>query len=326
MNPFAHTDTHTEVIRRLDLSKVPQGSIRRFWLHLISDGMGLPVYIPVIVARGRKDGPVLGITAAIRGNEINGIPLIQRFFQEVSLDNLAGTVIGVPVINIPSLLIKERNFIDGTDLNRVMPGRADGSNSQVYAFRLVDRIIRYFDYLLDLHTASFGRVNAHYIRADMDDPICREMAILQNAQVIVHNLPSDGSLRGAADSLGIYAITLEVGSPHTFHKGFLRSGLTGIYNLLCQLQMTEGAIELPESRPYICKNSYWIYSDSGGILTVAPNVGELVYAGETIATLRNIFGDVIKEYTAPENGIVIGKSVDPINQTGGRIIHLGVLE
>ncbi len=326
MDPItSQSELPLEVIRRLDINKVPKGTIQRFWLSVIADGMGKPVHVPVIIARGNLDGPVLGVTAAVRGNEINGIPVIQRLFREIQLDQLRGVLVGVPVMNMPSLLLRQRAFIDGADLNRVMPGREGGTVSQVYAYRIVDRIIRYFDYLLDLHTASFGRVNAHYIRADMDDPICRQMALLQNAQVIVHNLANDGSLRGAADSLGIYGITLEVGSPHTFQKGFIRSGLTGIHNLMHYLDMIPGEIEKPEHEPYICKSSYWLYSDSGGILTVTPNIGDMIYKGEAIATLRNIFGDVTKTYYAPEDGIVIGRSIDPINQTGGRILHLGIL-
>lgn len=314
------------MIRRLDLARVAPGTIQRFWLALMADGMGRPVHVPVIVARGKHDGPVLGVTAAVRGNEINGIPVIQRLFREIPIAELRGVLVGIPVMNMPSLLLRQRTFIDGADLNRVMPGREGGTVSQVYAYRIVDRIIRYFDYLLDLHTASFGRVNAHYIRADLDDPVVKQMALLQNAQIIVHNLANDGSLRGAADSLGIYGITLEVGSPHTFQKGFIRSGLTGIHNLMHHLEMTPGEIEKPEHEPKICKNSTWLYSDSGGILTVSPNVGDMIFRGEPIATLRNIFGDITKTYYAPDDGIVIGKSIDPINQTGGRILHLGIVE
>jgi uncharacterized protein len=195
----------------------------------------------------------------------------------------------------------------------------------VYAHRLVDRVIRHFDYLIDLHTASFGRVNSYYIRADMKDEVTREMAILQNAQIVVHNPPSDGTLRGAADALGVHAVTLEVGDPNTFQKGVIRSGLTGIHNLLVHLEMTAGHIEEPVSPPLICERSFWMYTDTGGILSVLPQVTAAVQAGEHIATLRDIFGNQLREYEAPESGIVIGKSVNPINQTGGRVIHLGIL-
>jgi predicted deacylase len=286
----------------------------------------MPIHLPILVARGHEEGPVLGLTAAIHGNELNGIPVIQRLFKELKIEQLRGTIVGVPVVNIPSLLRHRRRFIDGTDLNHIMPGREDGNVSEVYAYRIVNRIIRHFDYLVDLHTASFGRVNSYYIRADMKEPVTRQMALLQNAQLIVHNPPSDGTLRGAADALGIHAITLEVGNPNTFQKGVIRSSLTGIHNLLNYLQMTEGSIEKQSVPPILCRRSYWLYTDTGGILTVQPAVTERVVKGQLVATLRNIFGDLVKEYFAPEDGVVIGKSVSPVNQTGGRILHLGIEE
>ena len=313
-------------INHLDLERAPVGQITRYWLKLVRDGLGLPVHIPIIVARGHREGPVVGITAAVHGNELNGIPVIQRLFREIDANNLAGTIVGVPVLNVPSFLSKKRRFPDGTDLNHIMPGKPDGNVSQVYAWRIVDRIIRKFDYLIDLHTASTGRINSYYIRADMSDPIVRQMALLQNAQIIVNNPPNDGTLRGTAGALDIPAITLEVGNPSTFQKGMIRDGLTGVHNLLGYLGMTDAEVEAQNEKTILCRNSYWMYTDTGGIMTVHPHIVDFVEAGEVIATLRNVFGGVVKEYKAPEAGVVIGKSVSPINQTGGRILHLGLLD
>jgi len=119
---------------------------------------------------------------------------------------------------------------------------------------------------------------------------------------------------------------LEVGNPNTFQKGLIRDGLTGIHNVLGYLGMIDCEIEEAEESTVLCKKSYWIYTESGGILTVLPKVTEQVKKGDIIATMRNIFGDLLREYVAPEDGIVIGKSVSPINQTGGRILHLGILK
>lgn len=319
------TERDVPVIHTLDVEDVPKGTINRYWLHLVTDGMGVPIRVPIMVARGAKDGKVLGLTAAVHGNELNGIPVIQRLFNEIDVNELAGTIVGVPVVNIPSLLRKKRRFIDGTDLNHIMPGKPDGNVSQVYAWRVVERIVKQFTHLIDLHTASFGRVNSYYIRADMSDETVRQMAQLQNPQIIVHNPPSDGTLRGTAAELGIPAITLEVGNPNTFQKGMIREGLTGIHNVLDYLEMHECEREEPDEATILCKKSYWIYTDTGGIMTVRPQVTDMVKKGEVVATIRNIFGDILKEYHAPEDGVVIGKSTNPINQTGGRILHLGIV-
>lgn len=314
-----------QVIDELKIYEVPQGQITKCWFHIVTNGVSMPVYVPVIVARGTEDGPVVGLTAAVHGNELNGISVIQRLFRELDVRHLRGTIVGVPVVNTPSLLRNERSFIDGVDLNHIMPGKPDGNVSEVYAHRFVNRIVREFDYLVDLHTASFGRVNSYYIRADLNDPVTREMAMLQNAQIIVHNPPSDGTLRGAAASMGIHAVTLEVGNPNTFQKSIIRSGLDGIHNLLTYLKMVDHELEPAIASPIICQKSYWMYTDTGGILSVIPHVTDFVKKGEVVATMRNIFGDLEKEYFAPEDGVVIGKSVSPINQTGGRILHLGVV-
>ncbi len=315
-----------ESIKELNLSNIPANTITKYWLELVEDGMGVPIKIPLIIAKGDSADKVVGLTAAVHGNELNGIPVIQRLFKEIDPSKLKGTIIGVPIVNAPSYLRKKRRFLDGVDLNHIMPGKENGTVSQVYAWRIVNKLIKHFDYLVDLHTASNGRINSYYIRADMSDEVVRKMALLQNAQIIVHNPPSDGTLRGTADELDIPAITLEVGNPNLFQKGMIRDGLTGIHNLLGYLKMTDSEVEEISDDTILCKKSYWIYSDVGGLLTVHPKVAEIVEKNQIIATMRNIFGDVIKEYFAPEKGVVIGKSVSPVNQTGGRILHLGLMK
>ncbi len=323
-------DTHQEVpvVKYLDVLQCPKGEITRYFVRMVADGMGLPIYIPVMVARGLQDGPVIGITAATHGNELNGIPVVQRLFKELQpeVNHLRGTIIGVPVMNVPGFLLMQRKFNDGIDLNRIMPGRADGDTSQVYAHRLTDRIISQFDYLLDLHTASNGRVNSYYIRANIDDKETATLAKLQNAQIILNSPAKDQTVRGVVQSNGGKAITLEVGDPNMFQKKLIRSGLEGVNNTLVYLNFCEGEIVNPEQEAIICSHSYWIYTDKGGILQVMPNVTDKVQKGEVIAVIRNIFGDVIKQYFAPEDGIVIGKSVHPVSQTGSRILHLGIIQ
>jgi predicted deacylase len=313
-------------IDKIDITQTPKGETKYYWLKLISDGFGSPINVPVMVARGSEDGPVLGVTAAVHGNELNGVSVIQRLFNEIDPAELRGTIVGIPVVNIPAFIRKKRRFNDGVDLNHIMPGKIDGNISQVYAFRFIESVIKQIDYLLDLHTASTGRINSYYVRADMDKPIVRKLALLQNPDIIVHNPPSDGTLRGAADDLDIPAITLEVGNPGTFQKRLIRSGVEGVHNVLCHLNMVDDEIVEIEKDTIICNSSKWIYTDTGGLLSVNAELRQLVKKDEKIAEIRNVFGSKIKEYYAPEDGIVIGKSISPVNQTGGRILHLGIIK
>ncbi len=313
-------------ISSLDITATPKGTIAHYWLKLITDGLGNPISIPVMIARGVTDGPVLGITAAVHGNELNGISVIHRLFNEIEIGDLSGTIVGVPVVNVPSFMRKQRRFNDGVDLNHIMPGKEDGNISQVYAHRFIKRLVKSFDYLLDLHTASTGRINSYYVRADMSQPMVKSLAELQNADIIVHNPPSDGTLRGAADVLGIPAITLEVGNPSTFQRRFIRSGVHGIHNVLCFLKMIKDDMIESDRETVLCQRSLWVYTDTGGLLTVPVELRQMLKKGEVIANIKDIFGHKIKEYFTPEEGVVIGKSVSPVNQSGGRILHLGIVK
>lgn len=319
------SDDTVPMILDLDIRDTERGTRKHYWLKIISDGFSNPICIPVIVMRGEKDGPTLGVTAAVHGNELNGISVIQRLFNEVSADELSGTIVGVPVVNVPAFVRKRRRFNDGVDINHIMPGKEHGSISQVYTYRFIQRFVKHIDYLLDLHTASTGRINSYYIRADMDQAKVKRMAELQNADIIVHNPPSDGTLRGAADDMDIPAITLEVGNPSTFQNRLIRSGVEGVHNVLCDLGMIDDEITTTENQTILCRKSVWLYTDAGGLLTIPVQLRQMLKKGELIAVLRNIFGEKVKEYFAPCDGIVIGKSVSPVNQTGGRILHLGIL-
>ncbi len=320
--PFV--DTQVPVIRDLDISTLPEGEVSRLKLEMIADGLGRPIRMPLMVARGSRPGPVLGLTAAVHGNELNGVPVIQRLLAELNLSRLSGAVVAVPVVNIPGLLEQQRAFNDDRDLNHLFPGRANGTSAEVWAWRFMERVVSHMEFLVDLHTASFGRVNSLYIRANLADPVVARMARLQNPEIIVHNPPADGTLRGAAEDRGIPGITVELRDPHRFQHKVIRQSVMGLRRVMVDLKMLPH-IRLPaEHTPLICRRSYWIYSPIGGLLTVLPGLTERVKAGEVIARVTNIYGDLLHEHLAPEDGVVIGKSLNPVSQTGSRVLHLGL--
>jgi hypothetical protein len=289
---------------------------------------GNETLVPVIAIRGDAPGPVVGVTAAIHGNELNGIPVIHRLLGSVAERGLArGTMLAVPILNVPGYLRHQREFEDGVDLNRIMPGRLDGDESELYANRIVERLLPGLDYLIDLHTASFGRINSLYVRADMSDQKAAAVARLVGPQIIVHNPGSDGTLRAAAAARGIVAVTVEVGNPQRFQDVLVDATRVGIEDVLEHLGLlasTDGATLAPAPATE-CSRSRWLYTDRGGILDVFPAVNERVSAGDVVASLFNVWGDRVREYDAPEDGVVIGKSTNPTARAGSRILHLGTV-
>ena len=311
-------------VERFEPEALPTGCVTRLLVEIAHDGLSRPVHVPVLAARGARPGPVFGLTAVVHGNELNGIPVIQRLFEMLDPTMLRGTVAAVVVVNVPGYLNHERSFLGGWDLNHAFPGDDSGHAAAVYAHRLLDRVASRFDLLADLHTASFGRVNSLYVRADMTDAEAARMAYLMRPEIIVHNPPSDHTLRGAAAELGIPAITLEIGNPQRFQREPVKRSLTGLRSVLAHHRMIRRRAVAPGPAPVLCERSYWLYTDHGGLLDVFPGLTDRVETGDEIARLNNPFGDVIATYRAPEAGIVVGRSTNPVGQTGARILHLGV--
>lgn len=329
------TDVPPPVVRdRLVVEDFPKHSISTAWIKMVKQGLSEWLRLPVIVCRGTEDGPVVGITAAVHGNELNGVPCIHRVVSEIDVSKLHGTVVAVPCVNVSGYLKFTREFADGRDLNRYFPGREDGFASQVYCYHLMNKIISQFNYLIDLHTASFGRVNSYYVRADMNDPVSAIMARLQQPQIVLHNSGQDGTLRSAASARGIRAITVEIGNPQLFQSQYVQWSYVGVMRILDHLDMytldysqnVENLVELGPPSTILCSKGFWIYTKTGGVLEVYPGVNTIIKKGDLIARIKNIFGNVVDEYYAPCSGIVIGRSSNPVAMSGDRIVHLGVIK
>ncbi|KAI8346764.1 hypothetical protein BD560DRAFT_411234 [Blakeslea trispora] len=304
------TDVPPPVVRdRLVVEDFPSHAISTAWIKMVKQGLSEWLRLPVIVCRGTEEGPVVGITAAVHGNELNGVPCIHRVISEIDVNKLHGTVVAVPCVNVSGYLKFTREFADGRDLNRLFPGREDGFASQVYCYQLMNKVISQFNYLIDLHTASFGRVNSYYVRADMNDPISAIMARLQTPQIVLHNSGQDGTLRSAAAARGIRAITVEIGNPQLFQSQYVQWSYIGVMRILDHLDMytleyQPTAENLAPPNTILCSKGFWIYTKTGGVLEVYPGVNTIIKKGDLIARIKNIFGNVVDEYHAPCSGIV----------------------
>ncbi|MAE58948.1 MAG: hypothetical protein CME69_08715 [Halobacteriovorax sp.] len=311
---------------QLKLSDFKRGEKHRLYVHLSENALSIPWKVPVIVVRGKKKGKVLGITAAIHGDELNGISTIFKLIEEIDPEKLTGTLVLVPICNVPGYMTNKRYFLDNVDLNRIMPGQINGNASKIYAYHLTQKIISKFDYLLDLHTASHGRVNSLYIRADLDNEETRTLAYLQNPQIIVKKYDESGTLRAWTNEQGIPSITIEIGNPNAFQHSLIDETLEGILNTMRHLNMIDGEVKDHVTDATICDHSYWLLSTKGGIVDVLPKLTDKVKKGEVVARVYDVFGTVKEEVIADRNGIVIGKNVSPNCLAGNRLVHLGVDE
>ncbi|KAI8803150.1 hypothetical protein BJ742DRAFT_761789 [Cladochytrium replicatum] len=324
------------------IDEFPKGKISTLWINMVKQGLSEWLRIPVIVARGTEDGPVVGITAAVHGNELNGVPCIHRVISDIDVHRLKGTVVACPCINVPGYLRFTREFSDGKDLNRVFPGAESGTASQIYCYQLMQKLIHHFEYLIDLHTASFGRVNSYYVRSDMNDTVSAVLAKLQQPQIILHSSGQDGTLRGAAMQKGIKAITVEIGNPQLLQNQYVQWSYLGVMRILNYLNMfTSDPLQSPNGTAddpawlslgtppppttIVCSKGFWIYTRTGGVLEVYPAVNTVVRKGALIARIKNIFGNIVEEIFCPSHGVTIGRSSNPVAMAGDRVMHLGIL-
>lgn len=312
-----------ERVEELGLDALAPGR-HRLALRIVEDGMARPQRLPVIVVKGHAPGPVVGITAAVHGNELNGIRVIHRLLRTMDPKAVRGTVVGATIVNVPGFLRHERRMPDDRDLNRIFPGRIDGNESDVYAYRLTEKLISKFEVLLDLHTASFGRINSYYVRADMEEKGSADLARAVGAEIIVHNEGTDGTLRACAAERGIAAITIEIGDPQVIDRGKVRESRVGVRDALEAMGIVDPDDEQAARKAIECRKSYWLYTDTGGILEVIPGLAERVEAGQVVGHLVDPWGQRLRTYHAPESGVVVGKSTNPVASTGSRILHLGI--
>jgi predicted deacylase len=242
------------------------------------------------------------------------------------VNTIIGTIVAIPIANPPGYVLNQRQFNDGVDLNRLFPGKKTGTCSSQFVYLFFNKIIKQLEYLIDLHTASSGRVNSLFVRADMNDPISSRLAFLQNPQIVCHQPKQDKSVRGAAASIGIKSIAVEIGNPYIFQKRFIKHALLGVVHIMSFLKMIPYDVETQDVVPALCSSHTWLHTDVGGLLTVYPPINTWVKKGQVYGVVHDIFGNVIKEYKAVKTSIIVGKATSPVNQTGDRMILFGVVE
>jgi hypothetical protein len=333
---YVIAQNNTPIIKSLQDVESAKAGVSNYWLEMGTNTYGYPMLIPVVVIQGATKGPVLGLTAAIHGNELNGIPIIHKLIDSIDTNKLKGRIIAIPGLNAVSIQMDERRFIDDEDLNRNFPGKENGNRSEQYVQKIKERILPFFNIHIDMHTASFGRINSMYARVDVANDTLEMLAKLQKPDIILNSkgAPSVGSVASSSHTMraesglkGIPGITVEYGDPQVFQKELTLRGYHGILNTLSWLKMY-GKSDLQNfiDDAIYCKKSYWLYMKEGGFLDVIVDINQKIEKGDKIALVKNAFGILIREYFAPEDGIVIGKSTNPANMSGGRIIHIGIMD
>ncbi|MEC9262160.1 MAG: succinylglutamate desuccinylase/aspartoacylase family protein [Pseudomonadota bacterium] len=279
--------------------------------------------IPVFVKRGKRPGPTLFVSAAIHGDELNGIEIVSRLIKSRSIEKLKGTLIAVPMVNVYGVLNQSRYLPDRRDLNRSFPGSKKGSLAGRIAHLFFKEVVSKCDVGIDLHTGAIHRSNLPQIRADLDDEEVLAMAKAFGVPVLLNADIRDGSLRATASEAGIKILLYEAGQALRYDEFSIRAGVKGIINTMRHLGM------LNKSRgkgvpitPFIARASGWVRAPESGFVNHIAQLGDHVEKGDKLATVADSFGQIQGHILSPAEGVVIGKQNIPLTQEGEAIYHI----
>ncbi len=302
---------------------VPPGEYRRLSWSATQLFEGVPVATPVLVVNGELPGPTLCLTAAVHGDELNGIEMVRRVMHDLNPQKLSGAVIGVPIVNVQGFRRGSRYLPDRRDLNRFFPGNARGSAASRIAHAFFTEIVSHCNALVDLHTGSFERANLPQLRADLRDPDVLTLTQGFGSTVILHSTPARGTLRHAATAAGIPAVTLEAGGPSVLEPTEVKHGVKGIETLLNSLGMIKKVRLWGDPEP-VYYRSTWIRADSGGILLADVRIGSSVRAGDLLGTITDPMNNASTPIYTPHSGRVIGMARNQVVMPGFAAFHIGI--
>ncbi|PLW69327.1 succinylglutamate desuccinylase/aspartoacylase family protein [Pseudohalioglobus lutimaris] len=279
--------------------------------------------ISVQVVRGRRAGPVLFISAAIHGDEINGVEIIRRVLQHRALKNIRGTLIAIPIVNVYGFLNHTRYLPDGRDLNRSFPGSAKGSLTGRVAHTFVNEIVSKCTHGVDLHTGARHRSNFPQIRADLDDAEAFSMTEAFGVPLAIDAKIRDGSLRACAGDAGIPVILYEAGEALRFEEVYIRAGVKGIINVMRSIGMLPPSrSKKPRPAPIVSDQTSWLRAPESGILRTFVPLGAKIEKGQVIAMVADPLGTSETPIVAPGNGVVIGRTNLPLVYEGDATFHI----
>jgi predicted deacylase len=302
---------------------VAPGRIGRFELPFARLPTGGHASLPIAVVNGRYAGPHVWLSAAIHGDELNGVEIVRRVMRSINARNLRGAVVAVPIVNVLGFMGENRYLPDRRDLNRSFPGSKRGSLAARLAHLFVTEIVEHCSVGIDLHTATNHRANLPQVRADLDDPLTLEIATAFAAPFSIHARVRDGSLRQAATELDRTALVYEAGQAHRFDADAVQIGIRGIMRTLDHLDMLRGNVAPPDAEPTrLVRATRWVRARRGGIATLEVDLGEAVEQGAVLGEISDAFGSRASKIRASTSGWVIARTLNPLVGPGDALVHI----
>lgn len=302
--------------------EVPPGKRGKVEIPVTRLPTGTTLSLPVAVVRGRYPGPCIWLSAAIHGDELNGVEIIRRLVRSLKPPYLHGTVLAVPVVNIFGLIEQSRYLPDRRDLNRSFPGSPRGSLAARLAAIFMKEVVSHCTHGIDLHTAAIHRTNFPQIRANLQDPTTYAFAKAFGAPVVIHSATRDGSLREAAAQRHIPTLLYEGGEALRFGEEAIQIGVDGVRRVLAYLDMYTLDAPTQVTLPIESHSTRWVRASRGGFWHRQAQLGQAVSHKETLGFITDAFGDKPTPVRSPVTGWVISHNQNPLIHQGDALVHI----
>jgi len=281
--------------------------------------------MPVEVLHSEVEGPTFFLSATLHGDEINGVEIIRRVLNRVDVEEIAGTLLAVPVVNVFGFVYQSRYLPDRRDLNRSFPGSVRGSQASRLARLFWSEVVSKCSHGVDLHTAAPPRTNLPQIRARLEDDETRRCAVAFGAPVMLGNAGPQGSLRRTAADKGIHLLVYEAGEPQRFNEDAIELGVAGVLRMLNAVGMAK-ALVAPAPESIEARSSRWVRARQSGVLRLEVSKRDRVARRQVIGHIGDPLGGGSRRVRAPFEGLVIGHVIDPLVHQGDAVVHLAELE
>ncbi|MEL6675565.1 MAG: M14 family metallopeptidase [Bacteroidota bacterium] len=299
--------------------------------------------IPVTLFHGAKAGPVLGITAGVHGYEYAPILAAQKLIHQIDPSQLSGTVILVQIANVESFSGRSPyiNPKDGKNLNRVFPGKAEGSMTERVAHIISEQVIARSDFFLDMHSGDAPEdlrpYTAYYHHDDhpgLSDS-SRQMALHMGFDHVIkmdgtnkdYLKPDHSSLYCSAEAFkrGIPAMDIECGRLGIVEEERVEKIVTGVLELLKYVRLQEGTAVLTPGTLIFHERSY-LSSPESGIFYPLKSSGDYVEKGMKLGYITDFFGNITAEVFTEKSGVILYMLGTPPVNKGETLASIGLLD
>lgn len=292
--------------------------------------------IPVTIVTGAKPGPVLALVAGTHGSEPSPIVGLQRVRAQLNPKQLSGTVILVQIANLPSFAHRTiyRGPWDQKNLNRVFPGKRDGTASERIAYAITTQVIDQCEYLVDMHSGDGNELLRPYSYwnhlgvSERVDTVAREMALAFGLDHIVidrgrpRDINATQFCSNTAHVRGKPAVTTEAGSVGVPTEDMVVLNVKGAFRVMRYLKMLPGKVEMVK-RPKWIDPSVVLTSPDTGLWYAAVKPKQVVKKGAVIGRLTNYFGELIEAVKSPMAGEITYVVVSPAMGKGEPLAMVG---